>query len=69
MFHIPPMAGEWIIIGVAPPRGQWMDHRCRLSFLGNSSTASGSFDLVGDGRPQLQLGRPDFVFRARFTSF
>ena len=30
-----------IVIVFFPPRRQWMDYRCRLGSLGNSSTASG----------------------------
>ena len=33
--------------------GQWMEYRCRLGSLGNSSTASKSSDFRRDGRTEL----------------
>ena len=39
-----------------------MDYSCRFDSLGNSSTATGSSELRGDGKPELHLGRRDFVF-------
>ena len=44
------------------PRGQWMDYRCRLGSLGNSSTASGRCDAGETAGPSYMIGRWDLLF-------
>ena len=46
-----------------------MKYKSRSGSLGNSSTASGSFDPGGTASPWLQLGRRDINFSASCTSF
>ena len=42
--------------------GQWMEYRCRIGLLYNSSTASGRGDPEGTVGPSYSLGRRDFFF-------
>ena len=59
-----------LLISYFPPMGQWMDYRCKLGSLGNSSIALGRRDPGGTVGSSYSLGRLDIFFlRARFTFF
>ena len=53
----------------SPPRGQWMDCRCNLGSLSNSSTAAGNGDHGGTVGQSYRLAVGTYFFRDLFTYF
>ena len=56
-----------MFIIIVPPRGQWMDYRCRL--VRKFIHCFGAYRPRGKIGLSYSLGLWDFIFRARFTSF